>query len=151
MANLPPDGFVVLIGMAVVALEWLEPLGVLPEPALLGAGTLIGVPLLLIGLGLEVAAASALRRAGTTTAPGASPAALVVDGPYRFSRNPFYIGLLLVVAGLSLCASLDWMLLGLPLLWLAIERIVVPGEEHRLAAAMPDAWPGYAARVRRWL
>ena len=59
--------------------------------------------------------------------------------------------LLLVLAGACLALSLEWALLGLPLLWLALDRFVVPHEEARLAQAFPAAWSAYAGATRRWL
>ena len=92
-----------------------------------------------------------MTRAGTSTRPDASPDALVTSGPFRFSRNPFYIGVLLMIGGLMLALSLDWLVVALPLLWVALDRLVVPREEERLAAAFDETWEPYAARTRRWL
>ena len=60
------------------------------------------------------------------------------------------LGILLVLAGACLALSLEWALLGLPLLWLALDRRVVPHEEARLAQGFGDDWTRYAGATRRW-
>lgn len=92
-----------------------------------------------------------MTRAGTTTKPYKRPTALVTSGPFRFSRNPFYIGILLFFGGMMLMLSLDWLLLVMPLYWLALDRLVVPHEEKALASAFGPTWDDYAARTRRWV
>ena len=72
-------------------------------------------------------------------------------GPYRWSRNPFYIGLLLVLAGACLALSLEWALAGIPLLGLLLDRLVVPHEEALLAQRFGAEWSAYASATRRWL
>jgi len=104
-----------------------------------------------MGLGLEIAAARALVWARTTTRPGERPAALVTDGVFAASRNPFYCGLLLLVGGLLLVLSLDWLVILVPALWLALDRWVVPGEERLLAEAFGADFQSYRAHTRRWL
>ncbi|SMF61607.1 methyltransferase family protein [Allosphingosinicella indica] len=145
----PPDAWAALAIAAALLLEWLWPLGLLPPPGVAVSG--VGIVILLAGLALEMASARALIFAGTTTKAGAEPQALVTTGPFAKSRNPFYIGLLLVMAGLFVATGLDWGVLALPLLWLALDLRVIPFEEQRLAAAFGDEYRSYAARVRRWL
>lgn len=90
-----------------------------------------------------------LRR--TTVMPGGQPSGIVVRGPYRFSRNPMYLGLLAGYIGLALILDVPWALLTmLPALWL-LARAILPFEEARMQAQFGDAYRDYQRRVRRWL
>lgn len=148
---LPPDAYAATAILLALLLEWLVPLAILPPFALLSLTTAIGLLIALAGFVLELAAANALARANTTTRPNAEPSALVTSGPFAHSRNPFYLGIILLLAGLALIASLDWAIVLVPLFALALDRLVIPAEEARLAAAFPEAWRAYAGRTGRWL
>lgn len=146
-----PDAYAAIVMVAVLALDFILPLPLLPPAGWVSPLTGLGIVLAIAGFALEISAARALAAAGTPTRPNAAPQALVTSGPFRWSRNPFYCGLLLVLAGASLALSLEWALLGLPLLWLALDRLVVPHEEMRLARAFAADWSRYVAVTRRWL
>lgn len=146
-----PDAYAAMVIGAVLLLDFVLPLPLLPPVSLLAPLTWLGTIVALFGFALEIGAARALAGAGTTTRPNQLPQALVTGGPYRWSRNPFYCGLLLVLAGACLALSLEWALVGLPLLWLALDRLVVPHEEARLAQAFGADWAAYADATRRWL
>jgi len=90
------------------------------------------------------------RRGRGTLAPWSPPQRLVTGGLYRFSRNPMYISVLLILVGWA------WAF-GQPALWgyaacvsLAFQLRVVLGEEPWLAQRHGQAWADYASRVRRW-
>lgn len=86
-----------------------------------------------------------------TLAPWSPPRNLVVSGPYRFSRNPMYIAVVLVILGWALAFH------SLPLAAYALAMVivfhlrVVLGEEPWLAREHGDRWAGYSKRVPRWL
>lgn len=148
--RLTPDAYAAAAMVVAIAGEVLLPLALLPPAAVTSPVSWAGGLVALVGLALETAAAQALTRAGTTTRPNAAPDALVSGGPFRWSRNPFYLGLVLVLAGLMLALSLDWFFLAVPLLWLALDRLVVPREEAALAAGFGADWHAYRGRTRRW-
>jgi protein-S-isoprenylcysteine O-methyltransferase Ste14 len=146
-----PDAYAAMVIAGVLLLDFVLPLPLLPPAGFTAPLTWLGVLVALGGFALEIGAARALAAAGTTTRPNGAPRVLVTAGPYRWSRNPFYCGLLLVLAGACLALSLEWALLGLPLLWLALDRLVVPHEEARLAEVFGADWLAYAGATRRWL
>jgi protein-S-isoprenylcysteine O-methyltransferase Ste14 len=148
---IPPDGYAAVAIVLVVALEWIAPLSLLPDRALLSPLTLIGLIIAIGGLVLEVAAARELARSGTTTRPNGAPAALATSGVFLYSRNPFYVGIIALLAGAFVGFSLDWAVVAIPALWLALDRFVVPFEERRLEAAFGDAWRAYTSATSRWL
>jgi len=81
-----------------------------------------------------------------------SPArAIVVTGPYRFTRNPMYVGLTVAYVGIALLVNMAWPLLTLPAVLIALRLFVIAREERHLRQAFPEAYAAYCARVRRWL
>jgi protein-S-isoprenylcysteine O-methyltransferase Ste14 len=91
------------------------------------------------------------RRARTTTVPGQRSAALVTRGPYRWTRNPMYIGLTLAYLGEAGLLRHVWPVILLPLTLIYLDRVVIPVEEGRLSEVFPADYAHYRARVRRWL
>jgi protein-S-isoprenylcysteine O-methyltransferase Ste14 len=150
MKSLPPDAFAALAIALALLLEWVAPVQVLPPASLLGVVSWVGVAVALGGFALEAMAARELSRAGTTTRAGEGATVLVTSGPFGWSRNPFYAGLLLVLAGVVVAFSLDWGIVAVPLVWVALDRIVVPREEAKLRERFAG-FDDYAGRVRRWV
>lgn len=91
------------------------------------------------------------RRAGTPFDVRKAASALIMDGPYRFSRHPSYVALTLLYFGVGLLLNNGWiLLLVLPLL-LVMDQGVMRREEHRLEATFGEEYRRYKATVRRWL
>ena len=89
--------------------------------------------------------------AGTNIPPTLPTTALVVDGIYGRTRNPLYLGLILIYLGLGVAAGSLWAIgLVVPLLWV-INVGVVKREERYLERKFGDAYRDYKARVRRWI
>jgi protein-S-isoprenylcysteine O-methyltransferase Ste14 len=149
MRAIRPDMWALAAILLAIATEWLVPVG--PAPGLLAPLSWIGAAIAVAGLALEIWSARTLARAGTTTKPNADPAALVTTGPFARSRNPFYLGLLLVLIGAFLAFGLEWGVAFTAGVWLALDRLVIPAEEARLSAAFGDDFARYARTVRRWL
>ena len=133
-----------------ILLEWLLPLGLLPPPLTVGA-TAVGILLLAGGIATAVAGAVAFRRAGTNVHPRHPALVLVEAGPYRFTRNPMYLGLLLALPGVGLIASLDWAIPMVLPLWLVLHHGVVLREEAYLSAKFGAPYDDFRGRTRRWL
>lgn len=91
------------------------------------------------------------RRAGTTVNPHGQPARLITGGPFRFSRNPIYLGDAALLVGLCLGFRALPALILIPLFIRVINRRFIAPEEARLAAAFPQDYAEYATRTRRWL
>jgi protein-S-isoprenylcysteine O-methyltransferase Ste14 len=107
---------------------------------------------LLVGLGFGgLPAVLAFRRAGTHPEPWKPVTALVVTGPYRFSRNPMYLGFTLFYLGISLWVNSLWPLLLLPVVLVVMRLGVIAREETYLERRFGDEYRSYRARVRRWL
>ena len=145
----PPAVF--LGGLAAgYALRWPWPVPVVPDAWSLAVKT-AGVGSLLLGAVVMFAAVGRFRRAGTTPAHDEATTALVFDGPYRFTRNPMYIGMALIQGGFALAGNALWPLLALiPVIWI-IRTQVIAREEAYLEAKFGAPYRDYKARVRRWL
>ncbi len=91
------------------------------------------------------------RRAHTAIIPNQPATMLVLGGPYRFTRNPMYLGLVVLYLGVSLLINSIWTLLLLPLVLFILYTAVIRREERYLAAAFGSAYQDYQTRVRRWL
>jgi protein-S-isoprenylcysteine O-methyltransferase Ste14 len=145
----PPLIFLVplLVGF-LVGRRWPWPILPEPGPALVAAGVLaIGAALV-----LALSAVATFRRRGTTILPVRRPTRAIVDsGPYRFTRNPMYVGMAVAYVGGSLLLNSVWPLLLLPLAVLAVDRYVIAREERYLGAKFGDEYAAYTRRVRRWL
>ena len=91
------------------------------------------------------------HKARTTTTPGENSLKLVTWGPYRFSRNPMYVSLILCYLGEAGFLVHLWPVLVLPLMLAYVDRIVIPLEEGILKKDFKEAYEVYSTRVRRWL
>lgn len=110
----------------------------------------LGGLLLVLGLGLMGLALRAFRAAGTHVEVYLPASALVVTGPYRFTRNPIYIGMTLAYLGAGLLTDSLWvLLLVLPVLGVMHYGVVLR-EEAYLTAKFGDAYRRYTRAVRRW-
>ncbi len=123
----------------------------LPLPRLPLALRLAGLPLMAAGIGLGGWFIWTMRRAGTPVDPREAPRALVVEGPFRHTRNPAYLGLTLTYVGVSLLTGGRWSLLLLPGVLAAVDRGVIQGEERYLEKQFGSDYRAYRRRVRRWL
>jgi protein-S-isoprenylcysteine O-methyltransferase Ste14 len=105
----------------------------------------------LVGILIFAAAIRAFARAATPV-PGTRPTrTLVTTGIYGWSRNPIYLGLLLLYVGIGLATRSPWiLLLALPLFFI-LRYGVVAREEVYLERRFGEAYRDYEARVRRWL
>lgn len=110
-----------------------------------------GFGLMLVGFIIDGWAMLTLRRAHTTIMPHRGALVLVSDGPYRFSRNPIYVGNTIVIAGLGVVIASWWLLLAAFAATALVFVLAVRREEMHLALRFGAAWDSYASRVRRWV
>jgi protein-S-isoprenylcysteine O-methyltransferase Ste14 len=150
LPHLPPTypvGFLVLA----IILEFVVPIRFLAAPTLLSMQALSGAALLAAGLTLDIWAFRLFKAAGTNPEPFKPTTAIVAHGPYRFTRNPMYVGFLLSFTGIGLLFALEWTLIALPVLWFVLDRVVVQREEAYLTGKFGSAYTDYLSQTRRWL
>ena len=122
-------------------------------PLNLGRPATIALSLALVAAGLTVVLA-AIRRfssAGTRVEPWAPSSAVVRDGIYRFSRNPMYVGMALVMLGLALILGSPSSLAMVGVATLLVDRFVIRREEAYLEGKFGGEYLAYRNQVRRWL
>jgi protein-S-isoprenylcysteine O-methyltransferase Ste14 len=100
---------------------------------------------------LDVGAMRRFERAGTEVIPFKPTSALVTDGPYRITRNPMYVGMACLYVAIAVGFSLIWALFLLPLVLIAVDRLVIAKEEPYLERLFGEPYLDYKRRVRRWL
>ena len=112
---------------------------------------LLGVVPVALGVVVAGAAVVSLKRHGTTVKPLRKPKALVATGVFRLSRNPVYLGFVLVLLGaVALLGSLTpWLIV--PAFAVFTDALFVRFEERRLEEVFGESWAEYKSRVRRWL
>lgn len=111
----------------------------------------LGVGLMAAGLSLAFWGLWTFYRAQTAILPHKPASRLVIAGPYRFTRNPMYVGLTSTYIGLALAIHRPWPLLFLPLVLLALWRFVMRREERYLVEAFGREYEQYRGSVRRWI
>ena len=149
--NLPPRVRPPFVALALVLLAWAlywltgSP-RVVPWPwAWLGALAIAaGAALIAWAIGL-------FRRIGTTHDVREPPTRLVTTGPYRFTRNPMYVGLTTILLGIGLLVG-TWPFLIPPVVFpLVVSAFFIRREERILERAFGDEYEAFRRRVRRWL
>ncbi len=141
----PPAVFGVMLGTLL-----LPRLFSLPSP-LPKQARAAGIPLMLLGILLGGSAVMVQRRAGTTPNPNHPTTALVQNGPYRFTRNPIYLGMVALYAGLAILLNEVWNLLLLPVMVLALDRGMIQREEAYLERWFGWRYRRYKKQVHRWI
>lgn len=130
------------------ALNGLVPLPFLPRypPA-----DWLGATMFVLALALAGWAIVTIMRAGSNVPTDLPTTAIVESGPYRFTRNPIYLGMFLGLIGLAIAFDNLWLLIMLVPFALVIRYGVVAREEAYLEHKFGEVYRGYRSRVRRWL
>ena len=116
-----------------------------PRGLNVAGGVLFGIGAIIAGWGLVL-----FRKAKTTTVPGKLSGKLVTWGPYRFTRNPMYVGLVLAYLGEAGLLKQIWPVVLLPLTVTYLNWIVIPVEEAKLEEVFHEEYKQYCLQVRRW-
>lgn len=135
-----------LLGFAAERFVPLSSFGI--EPRLLVA---MGALLFVAGATIMLLAAGLFRRLGTNVRPTQPTSLIATTGPYRWTRNPMYLGMALIYAALAIGLDGPIALALLPLVLIVIQTQVIAREERYLEAKFGDDYRRYKAEVRRWL
>lgn len=115
------------------------------------AGQLVGGVILVVGLAMLVVAGGLFKQADTDLIPFKDVTALVTTGVYRYTRNPMYLGMALVLLGCAVTVGAATAFLIPPLFMVIIHyRFILP-EEQMLRELFPQEFPAYCSQVRRWI
>lgn len=150
LLRIPPPLVYVAAFLLGVGLQRLVPVPL--SPAVHGSTVrTAGAALLAFGILLGPINALMFLVRGTTLNPADAPRRLFTGGLYRLTRNPMYIGLLLVYTGVAALSAQPWALVLIAIPFVAVDRVYIPCEERRMAAAFGAEYLAYCRRVRRWL
>jgi protein-S-isoprenylcysteine O-methyltransferase Ste14 len=132
---------------AAFLLNWLFPLPAAFPKILVWVGYLLVV----VGIGLAFSAAGRFLKARTTLDPHGSVAEIVTSGPYRFSRNPIYLGFVCLLIGFPFIFRTYWGLILSPVFMISLYQLVIKQEESYLEKKFGDSYTSYKSQVGRWL
>jgi protein-S-isoprenylcysteine O-methyltransferase Ste14 len=133
--------------MAMLVLNFLFPVAWIVPPV----WNLLGLVFLVAGVTMNLIADKAFHQAGTTVKPFEESSTLVTDGVFQISRNPMYLGFVLILTGTSmLLRSLSPYLIIFAYAFL-VDRTFIKVEEGMLAKKFGKTWEAYKSRTRRWL
>ncbi len=145
-----PPPLVPLIALAVgLAISWL--VVPLPNPIQGTWRIVIGVVLLGSGLASMFAAVGLFRKSGQDPAPWEESPELIERGIYRHTRNPMYLGMGAMQAGLGVLFGSLWVVVLVPVTWTAIYFIAIRHEEAYLGEKFGAEYEVYKSVVRRWI
>jgi len=143
----PPIAWALAV-LAGLALQWLVSLPFMPAAV---PARWLGGMVFVLALALVAWAIATITRAGSNVPTNMPTTTIVQTGPYRFTRNPIYLGMFLGLVGVAIAFDSLWLLGTLVPFALIIRFGVVAREEAYLERKFDDAYRNYRARVRRWL
>ena len=111
----------------------------------------IGAGIIIAGVVMIVFAKLAFKKFNQPSAPGKPTTTIVTTGVFRYSRNPLYTGLALVLSGLGLATNILWLIILTAPMAFMIQRVLILPEEQYLLEEFGKTYRDYMSRVRRWL
>ncbi len=142
----PPPLIFLAFLLAGLGLDYLWPYPLLREPLQYWLGGAV----ILCSFAMVFPAFRAFKRAGTEVNPKKPTTAIVSEGSFRFSRNPLYLSLAVLVAGIAVAADAIWVVAMLVPTLVVIRYGVIAREEAYLERKFGEEYLAYKARVRRW-
>ena len=128
-------------------LSWLFPL----QPGLGLIGKVAGFLVVSVGIFLLIIATGLFMARKTTVMPTRAPDKLVTEGIYSITRNPMYLGMLLILSGFPLIMDTIIGLICPAIFFFIMDRIVIPREENVVEGVFGEAYLGYKSHTRRWI
>jgi protein-S-isoprenylcysteine O-methyltransferase Ste14 len=123
-----------------------------PWPIATGAlATIAGAALVVGGMVLAIVSVGRFRRSATSIVPIRPAGALVLSGPYQYTRNPMYVSLALLTIAAGLLRATWWPIFLLVPTLAAVQQFVILPEERYLRRRFGADYEAYTHRVRRWL
>jgi protein-S-isoprenylcysteine O-methyltransferase Ste14 len=146
IVRIPTPIWLIVLILIALAVDW-----PLQLPAVLQHRP-TGVALIVIGLAISAWGVLTFRLQRAEVMPSsATHSTLVASGPFKFTRNPMYLGMVVIAIGAALVAG-TWLMWLVPIIVFALDQfVIIPFEERSMERAYGEAFRDYKARVRRWL
>ena len=120
-------------------------------PISVDMSSLLGLILILSSISLVFVSFRFMRKMKTTFIPDGTPEVLISSGPFKFSRNPIYLGMLTILVGLAfLMSSLSAIIIAI-VFGTIINFTWIAHEEKKLHELFSEDWENYSSKVRRWI
>ena len=144
---LPPPVLMLIFLVVALIFGWTLPVPI-PSPGWIRAA---GLLIVIGGIGADVTAFRSMVQSHTSPDPHTPTTTIVTSGPYQLSRNPIYLGFVLIVIGLPLALGFYWGAILSPVVIDAYNRLIITREEAYLERKFGQQYLDYKSKVRRWL
>ncbi len=111
----------------------------------------IGIIPLMLGMTLNISADRAFKKIGTTVKPFEVSTTLVTSGVFRYSRNPMYLGMVMILTGVAFLLGALSPFIIIPIFAITMDRVFIVSEENMLDQRFGGKWQQYKENVRRWI
>lgn len=142
-----PPTWLLIAMIAMLILNFLFPIVSIIPPL----WNLLGLIFLASGMILNLVADNSFKQVGTTVKLYQESSSLVIDGVFKISRNPMYLGMVLILLGIAMLLKSLSPFLVIISFAILIDRAYIQVEEQMLAGKFGGTWEAYKARTRRWL
>ena len=143
---LPPTYFYLLLILSII-FHFLLPLVVIIKPPL----SYLGIIPIILGIYLNIWTDKLFKTKKTTVKPYEKPSQLITEGPFKISRHPMYLGMLLILLGIAIILGSIITFIFPILFILFMEILFIPFEEKNLKEIYKRNYINYRKRVRRWV
>ncbi|MCF6327080.1 MAG: isoprenylcysteine carboxylmethyltransferase family protein [Devosiaceae bacterium] len=147
----PPPLILLTFLAAGALLQFIFPLALLAQFSVGSPQFFIGLAIILSGIGLAIWGVRTFSKAGTNVATHKAALLVVVDGPYKFTRNPMYMGMQILLVGVGIMFSSEWFLLLWPVFFLILRFGVVAREERYMRDKFGEQYVALLNKTRRWI
>ena len=145
--HIPPPIIALFVALAVNLIIY-----IIPQARVVGLRSLtLAIVFFVVSMALAGWAVLTFWNKHTTIDPSAKPNTLVVSGPYRLSRNPMYLGLLLLLLSYTFWQGIAVFFLAPLTFFLIMDKYVIPQEEKTVKQTIGGEYDLYRRSVRRWL
>jgi protein-S-isoprenylcysteine O-methyltransferase Ste14 len=147
----PPPILLLVCLLSGWGLDWVWNWHILPTILWATPRATLSGGLILFGVGLNVYCAWQFKKAQIRIEPWRATSSIITNGPYRYSRNPIYLGFAFTAVGVALAFNTGWMLLSALAFVLIANKFVIEREEKYLERKFGESYANYQRETRRWV
>ncbi len=110
-----------------------------------------GIPIIVLGFSLSLGSGIFFRKLGTNPRPGSKANLIVTKGPFKYTRNPMYLGLIIMLVGIAIVVGTIAPLIPIPFLFIILHTQFVLREEKWMEEWFGESYLAYKSKTPRWL